>query len=33
MIKRKESIYDFLSMDLYYLGKILQYKYRLLRWT
>ncbi|WP_036155065.1 Pycsar system effector family protein [Maribacter forsetii] len=33
IIKSKESIYDSLSMDLYYLGKVLQEKYRLLRWT
>lgn len=33
IIKNKESIYDSLSMDLYYLGKVLQEKYRLLRWT
>jgi hypothetical protein len=33
IIKSKESIYDSLSMDLYYLGKVLQHKYRLLRWT
>ncbi|WP_419211834.1 Pycsar system effector family protein [Maribacter sp. X9] len=33
IIKSKESIYDSLSMDLYYLGKVLQNKYRLLRWT
>ncbi|MEP2240215.1 MAG: Pycsar system effector family protein [Maribacter sp.] len=33
IIKSKESIYDSLSMDLYYLGKVLQDKYRLLRWT
>ena len=33
IIKSKESIYDSLSMDLYYLGKVLQQKYRLLRWT
>ncbi|APQ15886.1 Pycsar system effector family protein [Maribacter hydrothermalis] len=33
IIKDKESIYDSLSMDLYYLGKVLQEKYRLLRWT
>ena len=33
IIKNKESIYDSLSMDLYYLGKVLQQKYRLLRWT
>ena len=33
IIKDKESIYDSLSMDLYYLGKVLQNKYRLLRWT
>lgn len=33
IIKSKESIYDSLSMDLYYLGKVLQQKYKLLRWT
>lgn len=33
IIKNKESIYDSLSMDLYYLGKVLQHKYKLLRWT
>ncbi len=33
IIKSKESIYDSLSMDLYYLGKVLQHKYKLLRWT
>lgn len=33
IIKSKESIYDSLSMDLYYLGKVLQEKYRLLRLT
>lgn len=33
IIKNKESIYDSLSMDLYYLGKVLQQKYRLLRYT
>ncbi|MDO1511352.1 DUF5706 domain-containing protein [Maribacter confluentis] len=33
IIKNKESIYDSLTMDLYYLGKVLQHKYRLLRWT
>ncbi len=33
IIKDKESIYDSLTMDLYYLGKVLQKKYQLLRWT
>jgi hypothetical protein len=33
IIKNKESIYDSLTMDLYYLGKVLQHKYTLLRWT
>ena len=28
-----QSIYDSLSMDLYYLGKVLKKKYQLLRWT
>ncbi|MGB5822165.1 MAG: Pycsar system effector family protein [Saonia sp.] len=33
IIKSKESIYDSLTMDLYYLGKVLKKKYQLLRWT
>ena len=33
LIKSKESIYDSLTMDLYFLGKVLQNKYKLLRWT
>ena len=33
IIKSQDTIYDSLSMDLYYLGKVLQEKYRLLRWT
>jgi len=33
IIKDTESIYDSLTMDLYYLGKVLQKKYRLLSWT
>jgi hypothetical protein len=33
IIKNKESIYESLTMDLYYLGKVLQHKYTLLRWT
>jgi predicted metal-dependent HD superfamily phosphohydrolase len=31
--KDTEKIYDSLTMDLYYLGKVLQKKYQLLRWT
>lgn len=33
IIKSKQTIYDSLSMDLYYLGKVLKTKYQLLRWT
>ncbi|MBC8768874.1 phosphohydrolase [Arenibacter sp. BSSL-BM3] len=33
IIKDTETIYDSLTMDLYYLGKVLQKKYRLLSWT
>lgn len=33
IIKDTDTIYDSLTMDLYYLGKVLQKKYRLLRWT
>lgn len=33
IIESKETIYDSLSMDLYYLGKVLKAKYQLLRWT
>ena len=33
IIASKETIYDALSMDLYYLGKVLKAKYQLLRWT
>ncbi|AYN67978.1 phosphohydrolase [Euzebyella marina] len=33
IIVDKQSIYDSLSMDLYYLGKVLKKKYQLLRWT
>lgn len=33
IIKSQDTIYDSLSMDLFYLGKVLQEKYRLLRWT
>lgn len=33
IIKSKESIYDSLTMDLYFLGKVLKKKYQLLRWT
>ncbi|MGB6150437.1 MAG: Pycsar system effector family protein [Pricia sp.] len=33
IIKSKESIYDSLTMDLYYLGLVLKKKYQLLRWT
>ncbi|WP_149276318.1 Pycsar system effector family protein [Pareuzebyella sediminis] len=33
IIASKESIYDSLTMDLYYLGLVLKKKYQLLRWT
>ncbi|WP_339715705.1 Pycsar system effector family protein [uncultured Kriegella sp.] len=33
IIQSKRTIYDSLSMDLYYLGKVLKTKYQLLRWT
>lgn len=33
IIQSKETIYDSLSMDLYFLGKVLKTKYQLLRWT
>ncbi|MCK0145671.1 DUF5706 domain-containing protein [Arenibacter sp. F26102] len=33
IIKETDTIYDSLTMDLYYLGKVLQKKYRLLSWT
>lgn len=33
IIESKETIYDSLTLDLYYLGKVLQSKYQLLRWT
>ena len=33
LIKDKEYVYDSLTKDLYYLGKVLNRKYRLLRWT
>ena len=33
IIESKEAIYDSLTMDLYYLGKVLKKKYQLLRWT
>jgi hypothetical protein len=33
IIKSKESIYDSLTMDLYYLGLVLKKKYQLLRRT
>jgi len=33
IIKSKDSIYDSLTMDLYYLGLVLKKKYQLLRWT
>lgn len=33
IIQSKEIIYDSLSMDLYYLGKVLKAKYQLLKWT
>lgn len=33
IIQDTETIYDSLTMDLYYLGKVLQKKYRLLSWT
>jgi predicted metal-dependent HD superfamily phosphohydrolase len=33
LIKDKEYVYDSLTKDLYYLGRVLNRKYRLLRWT
>jgi hypothetical protein len=33
LIKDKEYVYDSLTKDLYYLGRVLDRKYRLLRWT
>ncbi len=33
IIENKQTIYDSLTLDLYYLGKVLQSKYQLLRWT
>ncbi|WP_340066576.1 Pycsar system effector family protein [Ascidiimonas aurantiaca] len=33
IIQSKESVYESLTMDLYYLGKVLKKKYQLLRWT
>ena len=33
IIESKETIYDSLTLDLYYLGKVLKSKYQLLRWT
>jgi len=33
IIESKQTIYDSLSLDLYYLGKVLKTKYQLLRWT
>jgi len=33
IIENKQTIYDSLSMDLYFLGKVLKTKYQLLRWT
>lgn len=33
MIKDQQYVYDSLTMDLYYLGLVLNRKYRLLRWT
>lgn len=33
IIESKQTIYDSLTLDLYYLGKVLKSKYQLLRWT
>jgi len=33
LIRDQQYVYDSLTMDLYYLGKVLNRKYKLLRWT
>ena len=33
LVKDRDYIYDSLTKDLYYLGVVLERKYRLLRWT
>ena len=33
LIKDKEYVYNTLTKDLYFLGKVLNRKYKLLRWT
>lgn len=33
LLNNKENVYDMLTMDLYYLGVVLNRKYKILRWT